>query len=61
MTAADEEMVLERLRAGDEAAFSTLVERYHPTLVRLAQSYVGSRAVAEEVAQDTWLGYPARS
>ena len=33
-----------------------LVERYQPALVRLAQSFVPSRAVAEEVAQETWLG-----
>jgi RNA polymerase sigma-70 factor, ECF subfamily len=47
---------LERLRAGDEAAFMELVERYHAALVRLARSFVSSRAVAEEVAQETWLG-----
>ena len=47
---------VERLRAGDEAAFMELVERYQPALVRLAQSFVPSRAVAEEVAQETWLG-----
>ena len=48
--------LLDRLRAGDEAAFMELVERYHSGLVRLAQSFVASRAVAEEVAQETWLG-----
>jgi RNA polymerase sigma-70 factor (ECF subfamily) len=48
--------LLDRLRAGDEAAFMELVERHHAALVRLAQSYVSSRAVAEEVAQETWLG-----
>lgn len=51
----DEELV-ERLRAGDEAAFVALVDRYHPALLRLARSYVPSQAVAEEVVQDTWLG-----
>jgi RNA polymerase sigma-70 factor, ECF subfamily len=51
---ADAELV-DRLRAGDEAAFATLVQRYHPPLLRLAQSTVGSRAVAEEAVQDTWL------
>ncbi len=30
--------------------------RYHPSLLRLAQTMVPSRAVAEEVVQDTWLG-----
>jgi RNA polymerase sigma-70 factor (ECF subfamily) len=44
------------LRAGDEAAFSDLVDRYHPAMVRLALLHVRSRAVAEEVAQDAWLG-----
>jgi RNA polymerase sigma-70 factor (ECF subfamily) len=48
--------LLEPLRAGDEAAFATLVSRYHVRLVRLAESMVSSRAVAEEVVQDTWLG-----
>ncbi|HKP89248.1 MAG TPA: sigma-70 family RNA polymerase sigma factor [Thermoleophilaceae bacterium] len=48
--------LVDRLRKGDEAAFMELVERYHGALVRLAQSFVPSRAVAEEVAQETWLG-----
>lgn len=53
---AEELRLLAALRVGDEAAFASLVERYHPSLVRLALSYVGDRAVAEEVAQETWLG-----
>ncbi len=44
------------LRAGDERAFTALVERYHATMVRVARGYVPSRAVAEEVAQEAWLG-----
>lgn len=43
------------LRAGDERAFAQLVQRYHSALVRVAQSYVPSVAVAEEVAQETWM------
>jgi RNA polymerase sigma-70 factor (ECF subfamily) len=43
------------LRAGDERAFMELVQRHHASLVRLAQVFVGSPAVAEEVAQETWL------
>ena len=55
--AAPEELALLRaLRAGDEAAFATLVERHYSSLLRLAMTFVGSRAVAEEVVQDTWLG-----
>jgi len=43
------------LRAGDEAAFEELVERYQRSLVRVALMYVGDRTAAEEVAQETWL------
>jgi RNA polymerase sigma-70 factor (ECF subfamily) len=44
------------LRAGDETAFMMLVERYQPSMVRIARMYVSSLAVAEEVAQEAWLG-----
>jgi RNA polymerase sigma-70 factor (ECF subfamily) len=47
--------LVDRLRGGDEQAFVELVGRYQPSLLRFAQSLVGSRAVAEEVVQDTWL------
>src|SRR5580693_815014 len=47
--------LLGRLRSGDERAFVGLVERYHEPMLRLAASFVPSRAVAEEVVQDTWL------
>jgi RNA polymerase sigma-70 factor (ECF subfamily) len=47
--------LVNRLRAGDESAFVEVVHRYQPRLLRLAQATVGSRAVAEEVTQDTWL------
>jgi len=43
------------LRAGDEGAFRTLVSRHHWAMVRVASFYVRSRAVAEEVTQETWL------
>ncbi|MGH9269186.1 MAG: RNA polymerase sigma factor [Acidimicrobiales bacterium] len=51
----DDVGLLERLRAGDESAFADLVRSYQPRLLRLAEATVGSRAVAEEVCQDTWL------
>ena len=52
---ADETDLVARVRAGDEEAFAAIVREHHPRLVRLAESVVGSRAVAEEVAQETWL------
>ena len=55
-TAVDEDAdLVDRLRAGDESAFVELLTRYQSRLLRLAQATVGSRAVAEEVTQDTWL------
>jgi RNA polymerase sigma-70 factor, ECF subfamily len=44
------------LRAGDEQAFLALVERHQRAMVRVAAVYVRSTAVAEEVAQDAWVG-----
>lgn len=52
----DDTEILARLRAGDEAAFATLVDRHHAAMVRLARAYVPTDAVAEEVAQEAWLG-----
>ena len=46
---------MEALRAGDERAFEQLVRMYQAALLRVAQIYVSSRAVAEEVVQETWL------
>ena len=52
----DEDQLLARLRAGDERAFETLVNRHYGTMLAVAQTYVSSRAVAEEVVQEAWLG-----
>jgi RNA polymerase sigma-70 factor (ECF subfamily) len=51
----DDRALVDRLRAGEESAFADLVRRYQPQLLRLAEATVGSRAVAQEVTQDTWL------
>lgn len=52
---AEQLSLVSALRAGDETAFRDLVSRHHASLVRVARAIVGSHAVAEEVAQDTWL------
>jgi len=52
----DDVSLVERLRAGDEAAFGALVDRYHASFVRLAVGYVRDRSIAEEIAQEAWLG-----
>jgi len=51
----EEGQLVAALRAGDEAAFKQLIDRYHASLVRVARAYVPTRALAEEVAQETWL------
>jgi RNA polymerase sigma-70 factor (ECF subfamily) len=48
--------LLARVRAGDEGAFVTLVEKYHGSMLRVARNYVPSEAIAEEAVQDTWIG-----
>lgn len=50
----DAELVA-RLRAGDEAAYTEIVRRYHGALVRVASAHVRSAALAEEIAQDAWV------
>ena len=53
---AEELRLVEALRAGDERAFEQLLDAYHGSMLRLAQTYVRNRAVAEEVVQEAWLG-----
>ena len=52
---ADDRRLISGLRSGDESVFAELIDRYHASLVRVAMRYVPSRAVAEEVVQDTWI------
>jgi RNA polymerase sigma-70 factor (ECF subfamily) len=51
----DDELVA-RLRAGDEAAFRELLDRYGASLRRVARTYVATDSAADEVVQDTWVG-----
>lgn len=52
----DEAGLVQALQRGDEAVFSTVMDWYSASLLRLAMAYVPSRAVAEEVVQETWMG-----
>jgi RNA polymerase sigma-70 factor (ECF subfamily) len=53
---ASEAALIDELRCGNEAAFVQLLDRYGNAMLRVAMMYVPSRAVAEEVVQETWLG-----
>ncbi len=44
-----------RLRAGDESAFSEVVDGWSPMMLRVARSFVSTEASAEEIVQETWL------
>ena len=55
-TASDEADLVARLRAGDEPAFAALVDRHYGPMLAVARGYVRTRAVAEEVVQEAWLG-----
>lgn len=48
--------MLDRLRAGDAAAFEALVSRHDQALRRVARTFVRTAAAADDVVQETWLG-----
>ncbi len=50
-----DQILLRRLRDGEEDAFSELVERYDGALRRVARSFVRTPSAVEEVVQETWL------
>jgi len=51
-----QEAVVAALRRGEEEAFAALVDEYGPSMLRVARMYVSTRAVAEEVVQEAWIG-----
>jgi RNA polymerase sigma-70 factor, ECF subfamily len=51
----EDELLLRRLRAGDEDAFMELIDRYSMQMLRVARMYVSTRSAAEEVVGETWL------
>jgi len=52
----EDAQLIEGLRAGDEAAFAALLQKYGAGMLRVAQMFAPSRAVAEEVVQEAWVG-----
>jgi RNA polymerase sigma-70 factor, ECF subfamily len=52
----DDRRAVAAILAGDERAFEELVDRYNPSLLRVARGYVSNRTAAEEAVQDTWIG-----
>jgi RNA polymerase sigma-70 factor, ECF subfamily len=52
----EDALLVEGLRAGDEAAFAAVMRMYGTGMLRVAEMYVSSRAVAEDVVQEAWVG-----
>src|SRR5215207_5032626 len=50
-----EEVVLTRLRAGDDATFALILDAWSPAMLRVARRCVSTPDLAAEVVQDTWL------
>jgi RNA polymerase sigma-70 factor (ECF subfamily) len=51
----DEALLLQRLRAGDEAAFDTLVRTFAPRLLAVARRILDNEEDAREAVQDAFL------
>lgn len=51
----DEDALVAALRAGDQGAFASLVDRHTPAMLRVARGYVPNREYAEDVVQETWI------
>jgi RNA polymerase sigma-70 factor, ECF subfamily len=50
-----DDVLVGRLRAGDEGAFAEIVDGWSAMMLRVARSYVSTDASAEEIVQDTWM------
>jgi RNA polymerase sigma-70 factor (ECF subfamily) len=53
----DDEQLMLRVQVGDTAAFAALYDRHAPAVYRLAHRIVRSRAIAEDVTQETFVGF----
>ena len=51
-----ESALLAALRSGDEDAFCALVDEYGAIMHRVALTFVRSRALADDVVQEAWVG-----
>jgi len=51
----DDQNLVERARAGDQAAFALLFEQFHAPILNYLHRMVSDRALAEDLTQDTFI------
>lgn len=52
-----DQLLIDRIRAGDETAWSDLIGRYEGRLLAFAESRLGRRAASEDIVQETFIGF----
>jgi RNA polymerase sigma-70 factor (ECF subfamily) len=52
-----ERLLIDRIRAGEENAWSDLIDRYEGRLLAFAESRLGRRAASEDIVQETFIGF----
>ena len=50
-------LLVARVRSGDEAAWKELIDRYEGRLLAFAESRLGQKQTAEDVVQESFLGF----
>ena len=57
MTSSADRHLLSQIRAGDQSAWQTLIDRYEGRLIAFVDSRVRNRSISEEIVQETLLGF----
>lgn len=56
-SATADQLLIERVRRSDQQAWSELIQRYEGRLLAFIDSRVGDRATAEDIVQETFIGF----
>ena len=56
-TAKSDALLVERIRGGDESAWSDLISRYEGRLLAFAESRLARRNAGEDIVQETFVGF----
>lgn len=57
MSTAADQALIHRIRTGEEKAWQECIDRYEGRLLAFVTSRIGDRALAEDVVQETFLGF----